>query len=550
MTARTLLRKYKVAIIIAGMLAVVAVGFRAPLVAWFTGEPVGGSYSAPVSTTAGGLQIASSITPDPPEQKGNRFRVELKDGTGKPVDGADVTVTYDMPAMGAMAEMKSDFKARSAGSGAYQAEIEFPMVGSWTMIVQVKAAAASATVRYALTIGSKGLTQQAADGGGIGSMTRGSGGPGTGSDEVAYYTCSMHPTVHAHEPGKCPICSMDLQAVTKADQQAGAVDLDPARQKALGVRTESARRAPMSLDLRAVGKLAYDETRLHDVVLKVGGYISNLRVTATGQPVKQGDTLFEIYSPELYAAEQDYLLARSSRDALGGAGRGDQLVRAAETKLALFGLTRGQIDQIAGSGTPIEKLAFAAPASGYVIEKMIVDGAAIHAGDRVFRIAPLDKVWVEAQVFEHDLPYVAKDQPATVTLSYLPGRTFDGKVNYVYPYLDPTTRTGRVRIELPNPGLELKPEMYANVMFHVPLGDRLQIPSSAILYTGPRKIAIVAIGEGKLVPREIHTGAQSGDRVEVVDGLADGDAVVVEGNFLIAAESRIRASDTFWKESQ
>ncbi len=432
MTARTLLRKYKVAIVIAGMLAVVAVLFHARLVAWFTGERVGGSYA-------------------------------------------------------------------------------------------------------------KGLTPHGAEGGGMGPA---------GSDEIAYYTCSMHPSVHAHEPGKCPICSMDLQAVTKADQQAGAVDLDPARQKALGVRTESAARAPMSLDIRAVGKLGYDETRLHDVVLKVGGYISNLRVTATGQPVKKGDTLFEIYSPELYAAEQDYLLARSARDALGGAGRGDQLVRAAETKLELLGLTRGQIDQIARSGTPIEKLAFAAPASGYVIEKMIVEGAAIHAGDRVYRIAPLDKVWVEAQVFEQDLPHVAKDQPATITLSYLPGRTFDGKVSYVYPYLDPTTRTGRVRIELPNPGLELKPDMYANVVFHVPLGEQLQIPSSAILYTGPRKIVIVAIGEGKLVPREIHTGAQSGDRVEVVDGLEEGDAVVVEGNFLIAAESRIRASDTFWKENK
>lgn len=379
-------------------------------------------------------------------------------------------------------------------------------------------------------------------------MTMGSGSA-AGSDDTAYYTCAMHPWVHAHAPGTCPVCSMNLTPVTKADAQSGVVQLDEARQRTIGVRTEKAVKAALTLDIRAVGKLTYDESRLQDVVLKVGGFLSGLRITATGQPVQKGAALFQLYSPELYAAQQDYVLARSSREALGGAERGDELVRAAETRLSLLGLSADQIQTIAKTGVPIEKLTISAPASGYVIEKNVVEGAAIHAGDRVFRIAALDRVWVEADVFEADLGRIAKGQAATIGLSYVPDRTFDGKVTFVYPYLDPTTRTGRVRIELPNAGLELKPDMYANVTFHLVLPDRLQIPTSAILYTGPRRIVLVDLGGGRLGPREVKIGAQAGDHAEVLAGLHEGEAVVTAGNFLIAAESRIRSSGTFWKDT-
>jgi Cu(I)/Ag(I) efflux system membrane fusion protein len=398
-----------------------------------------------------------------------------------------------------------------------------------------------------LTVGTRGLTALGA-GGGAEPTGPGSGST-AGSGDIAYYTCSMHPSVHAHEPGTCPVCSMNLTPVTRSDEQSGVVQLDEARQRAIGVRTEKAVTAPLTLDLRAVGKLTYDETRLQDVVLKVGGFVSGLRVTAMGQPVRKGDALFQLYSPELYAAQQDYVLARSSRDALGGAGRGDELVRAAQTRLSLLGLSPEQIQAIATSGAPIEKLVFHAPASGYVIEKNVVEGAAIHAGDRVFRIAALDKVWVEADVFEADLGRIARGQAATISLSYVPDRTFDGTVTFVYPYLDPSARTGRVRIELPNPGLALKPDMYASITFHLVLPDRLQIPASAILYTGPRRIVLVDLGAGRLAPREVKIGARAGDRAEVLSGLVAGDAVVTAGNFLIAAESRIRSSGTFWKET-
>ncbi len=535
--------KYRVAVVVTALLVVLALVFHRRLFAWFTGER-NGDFSTGATATAGDWKIVTALDPDPPMQNGNRIRVQLTEA-GIPVDGATVSITYDMAAMGAMAEMKSTFEAKPSGTGSYEAGFDLPMAGSWTIIVSAKAGERSATARYTLTIGAKGLAVLGADGGGPGTGS----GSGAGSD-IAYYTCSMHPSVHAHEPGTCPVCSMDLTPVTKADEQSGVVQLDDARRNAIGVHTEKAAKAPMTLDIRAVGKLTYDETRLTDVVLKISGYVSGLRVAATGQSVQKGETLFQIYSPELFAAQQDYLLARSSRDALGNAGHADDLVRAAETKLSLLGLTRDQIDAVAKSGKPIEKLGFAAPASGYVIEKNVVEGASIKAGDRVFRLAGLDRVWVEADVFEADLARIAKGQKASIALSYIPDRTFEGTVTFVYPYLDPNARTGRVRLELANNGLELKPDMYATVMFHVALGDRLQVPKSALIYTGPRRIVIVDIGGGRLAPREVKIGAQSGERAEVISGLNDGDAVVTAGNFLIAAESRIRSSGTFWKETQ
>lgn len=552
----TRLRRNAVPLAIAGVLLLLALVFHTRLLAWFRGEPSGAAWSTASATNAGAWKIAASVAPDPPQQKGNRVRIAVTDSAGRPVEGADATITYDMPAMGSMPEMKSTLPAASTSAGVYEATFDLPMAGSWTILTDVSAAGATARARYTLTVGTRGLTMLGGDGGSAApaseaqtvSGTTTSPGSAAGSGEIAYYTCSMHPSVHAHEPGTCPVCSMTLTPVTRADEQSGVVQLDEARQRAIGVRTEKAAKAALTLDIRAVGKLTYDETRLQDVVMKVSGFLSGLRVTATGQPVKKGEPLFQLYSPELYAAQQDFLLARSSREALGGIGRGDELVRAAETKLSLLGLSAEQIQAVAKTGAPIEKLTFSAPASGYVIEKAVVEGAAIRAGDRVFRIAALDKVWVEADVYEADLGRIAKGQTATITLSYIPDRTFDGKVTFVYPYLDPSSRTGRVRIELSNVDLELKPDMYANVMFHLVLRDRLQIPTSAILYTGPRRIVLVDLGNGRLGPREVKVGAQTGERTEVLSGLQDGDAVVTSGNFLIAAESRIRSSGTFWKD--
>lgn len=379
---------------------------------------------------------------------------------------------------------------------------------------------------------------------------------GSGSD-VAYYTCSMHPHVRSETPGTCPICSMNLTPVTREQDQAGVINIAEPRRKLLGIRTTKVVEAPIDLEITAKGRLAVDETRLHEITLKIGGYVSDLKINTIGQAVRKGDALFTLYSPELYAAEQEYLIARANpeampdamHDAMHDAARGEALVRAAETKLRLWGLADEQLRAIAERGEPIERIPFKSPASGVVIEKNIIDGAAVMAGQRLFKLADLDQIWVEADLYEADLPRITKNLPATITLTYLPERTFNGKVAFVYPYLDPASRTGRVRIALPNQALELKPDMFATVMFALPIGDRLQVPSSAVVYTGPRRLVFLDLGHGALRPQEVTIGAPSGDNVEIVSGVSEGDVVVSSGNFLVAAESRVRSASSFWEDS-
>ena len=476
---------------IVGLLVVGALVFHRRLVAWFTGEPLGGDAGAAASLTAGPWRFDVALDPDPPREHGQQVHAVLRDAAGKPVDGAAVEVTYDMPAMGGMAEMKSSLEAAPAGSGRYDAGFDLPMAGSWGLWVEARTANACVVARFKLTVGKPGLV---ADG-----------------------------------SSSC--------AGGAADQ---TIQIDEARQREIGITTAAVTRGPLQLAIRAVGKLTYDESRLTDVVLKVGGYLSDLRVRATGQSVRKGDPLFLLYSPDLFAAEQDYLVARSSQGLIGSAGRGDGLVRAAETKLELLGLTSAQIQQIARRNEPIEKLLFTAPATGSVIEKNVVEGDAVTAGQRLFRIAALDKVWVEADLFEADLGRVKPGMAARVALGG--GQVLDGKVTFVYPYLDPQTRTGRVRIELPNQGLELKPDMYATVTFAVTLDNRLSVPKSAIVYAGPRRVVFVELGGGKLAPRDVVLGAEAGERVEISSGLSERDVVVTSGNFLVSAESRLRGT--------
>jgi Cu(I)/Ag(I) efflux system membrane fusion protein len=291
-----------------------------------------------------------------------------------------------------------------------------------------------------------------------------------------------------------------------------------------------------------VGIVKYDERKLADVSLKVKGWIRGLKVDATGQPVKKGDVLFHLYSPELLAAQQEYLLALRTRN--GDAA--DPLVRAARQRLRLWDIPDAQIDALTRRGEATETLAIRAPASGFVIEKAVVEGAAVEPGMRLYRIAALDRVWIETQIYESDLPHVKVGQPVEVTLPFVPQKKFEGRISYVYPYLQSGTRTGQVRIELSNPGGELKPEMYADVAFEVNRGERLQVPASAVIYTGPRRLVFVDLGEGRLRPREVKLGQRSGEAFEVLEGLSEGERVVTSGNFLIAAESRLRSAAEYW----
>jgi Cu(I)/Ag(I) efflux system membrane fusion protein len=373
-----------------------------------------------------------------------------------------------------------------------------------------------------------------------------------GTPAIDHYTCPMHPSVNEKKPGKCPICGMELVPVTAEQHDQGVVTVDDARRQLIGVRVGTVIEAPLRQTFRAVGRVTYDESSLTDVTLKVRGWITKLFVSRTGQRVSKGQPLFQLFSPELFSAEQDFLLASHAgvtTPALAGTqpNQSEVLARAARQRLELLGLGDAEIEQLKQRGTPSESIAFPSPAGGFVIEKDVVEGASVDAGMRLYRIAKLDKVWVEADVYESDLAQVHVGQTATVTLDYLPGHSYDAKVAYVYPFLDAAARTGRVRVELANKSLELRPDMFASVTLAANAEPRVQVPASAVVYTGPRRLVFLELGEGRFRPQEVRVGNEADGMYEVLDGLKAGDRVATSGVFLLAAEARISTATKYWE---
>ena len=374
-----------------------------------------------------------------------------------------------------------------------------------------------------------------------------------GAREVAHYTCSMHPSVKSAENGICPMCAMALAPVFRREVESGEIVLDEGRRQRIGVTTARAELRPLVVSVRAAGAVTYDQSRLTDLTLKVGGWIDELYADRPGQRVEAGEPLFTLYSPDLFEVQQKYVdalenleNARKLRSPLSA----DLLIETRRQRLRLADLGPDQLERLEEHGLPVERMEILAPASGHVIEKNVVAGGAVSPGVRLLRIADLDRVWVEAEVYESELGLLAVGDAARVTLPHLPGRSFGGRIAFVYPWLDGATRTGRVRIELPNPGLALKPEMYAEVVLDPVLGERLAVPDQAILYAGDRHYVFLDLGGGRLRPRAVNVGQRAGEWVEVLDGLEPGEAVVTSGNFLIAAEARLKLALDQWSEPE
>jgi Cu(I)/Ag(I) efflux system membrane fusion protein len=374
-------------------------------------------------------------------------------------------------------------------------------------------------------------------------------GSGNADSGVAYYTCSMHTHVRSEVPGKCPICSMDLVAVTNREIETGEILIDNVRRQEIGIRTSRVERRSMAVEVRAAGQVEVDETRVAEVSVKFGGWVRDLRVNTEGQLVRRGETLFSLYSPDLVAAQGEYLATVQSQErarTTAAPGRADYLVDAARERLRRFDLGAEDIDRLAAGGQVVENVPIAAPVSGHVTEKHVVEGARVEAGQTLYRIAGLDRVWVEAAIPESELALARVGQIATVKLPD-GGATRRGKVVFIHPILDEESRSGRARIELPNPGLEWKPGMYVDVVLETERGERLVVPDSAVLYTGERRLVFLDLGGGRLRPQEIEVGRRSGEWIEVRSGLEVGDAVVSSGTFLVAAESRVKASADLWR---
>lgn len=463
-----------------------------------------GSRSEPVTLRSGEIELAIAPEPAAPVVGRNTLWITLRDASGDPVPDVAVDVVVRMHAMGAMPPMGGPAALDEVGPGRYRADFELAMAGTWNVEIAARPAAGAAIrAEGSLTVGTPGLRLVQA---------------GAEPEQPA----EPHPAEFSIAPGR-------LQRI--------------------GVRTAPAERRRLTTTVRAVGRVVAEETTLEDVSLKVHGWVGELHVDAVGDPVEQGEVLFSVYSPELYAAQEEYLQALRSQErarASSAPQRADYLVRAARNRLRLWDIAEPDLERLARSRQPLEHLPIRSPVKGYVVEKNLVGGSAFEPGQRLYRIAPLARVWIEAEVYEYELPLVREGQSATVTLPYLPERRFEAQVAYVYPTLDPETRTSRVRLELPNPGLELRPDMYANVRLHADRGERLLVPQSAVLYAGERSFVFRALGEGRFRPQAVEIGMRSGEQVEILAGLEPGDEIVTSATFLIASESRLRAALEQW----
>lgn len=437
--------------------------------------------------------------------------------------------------------------------------------------------------------GAVGATYWAQQQGLLHSLLGGGGGKveqaADGSKTV--YVGPMHPWIVSDKPGTCPICGMDLvpkkigakgeataekpervilywrspSDPSKTFHQAGKdkdgrdlipvyqdeviggveVKIDPTTQQNMGLRTAKVERIHLTKTIRTYGRVTYDETMKREVNLKFSGWIEKLFVDFSGQLVKKGDPLFEIYSPEVVQAAEEYLVVIRKLHRLPGLSSQD-LRRSGRRKLQFWDVPEEEIKKIEQSSHPLKTILIRSPFTGVVVSKNVVEGGYIKAGTPLYSIADLSLVWIEAHIYEYELPWVEVGQQVEVTLPYQPGKTYVGRISYIYPYLERKTRDVVIRLELNNPNLVLKPDMYADVRISDSVkSESLVVPSEAIIRSGERNLVFVARGDGRFSPRKVTLGViGDGGKTQILNGLAEGEWVVASGQFLLDSESKLR----------
>lgn len=373
--------------------------------------------------------------------------------------------------------------------------------------------------------------------------------------KVLYWQDPMHPAYKSDKPGKAPDCGMDLVPVYEtgagqimADLPEGAFQISPEKQQLIGVQYGEVAYKPVFKTLRTVGRLTYDETKIVRIHTKVEGWIEKVYVDFTGKEVKKGQPLISIYSPDLLQTQQEYLLALKGRDELSespfreAVTGSESLLQAARNRLELWDISDEQINELEKAGKPTKTLTLYSPADGFVLSRNSFPKQRATPEMELYTIADLSTIWVIADVYEYEAPEIKTGQSANVTLAYYPGRVFRGRVDYIYPQLDATTRTLKARIEVPNPKLALKPDMYANAELKIDYGKRLVAPQEAVLDSGSEQLVFVAHEGGYFESRKIQLGPKVDNNFIVLGGLKAGEKIVTSANFLIDSESRLKSA--------
>jgi membrane fusion protein, copper/silver efflux system len=383
-------------------------------------------------------------------------------------------------------------------------------------------------------------------------------GPAERGARKIEYTCPMHPFIIADRPGTCPICAMELvrkiegaPAYDKTLQAVRHVALSPTQQVMANLATAVAVVRPFAKEVAATGIVTYNQERQGKITAWLAGRVDRMLVRSVGAEVVKNRPVAEIYSYEILLAEEEYLLAHKALKLFQSAivppytQNSQTSLFDARQRLRQLGFRDDLFDRLDKAGKPIVRIPINSPMTGVVTEKLVQEGQYVNVGDPLFSVADLSEIWVELEVYEDDFPFVRKGEEVVIAAKSYPGVLFHGRVTFIYPFLDPKTRTVRVRVALPNPGLKLKPDMFVNATIKVPLGNSLVVPASAVMDTGKRQVVWVEAKPGVFFPREVKTGTGSAAGVQVLAGLKAGEKVAASGGYLIDSESQLSR----WKEA-
>jgi RND family efflux transporter MFP subunit len=369
--------------------------------------------------------------------------------------------------------------------------------------------------------------------------------------KIKYWVSPMDPGFIRDKPGKAP-CGMDLVPVYEevGEEAPGVIRVSPAAIQSMGVTTTKVEVRPLSRITLTVGTVTFDERNLNVLNTKVNGWVDRLYVNALGDPVRKGQTLLSIYSPELVSAQEEYLLAMHNLKAMKHspvkemAEGAQRLAGAARRRLSYFDISPAQINHLARTGQVKKHLVLYSPANGYVTKRMVTQGMYVKAGMPLIEVADLSTIWVDADIYQYELAWIQVGQPVIMSLEYLPGETFRGRIDYIYPYLNQSTRTVKVRLRFPNPKLKLKPAMFSQVKIESPVTQNaVVVPSDAIFNTGLKQHVFLALGQGRFVPREVKLGVLGNDGMrQILAGLKGGEEVVTSAQFMLDSESRFRSA--------